>query len=151
MVTSCNSVYGILVAQTVKNLPAMQETQARSLGQEDPLEKEMATHSSILSWRTPWTEEPGKVQSLSLQSVGHHWATNTFTPSHAPPESRILPSLCQQELPQLLWAYRWCQSAMVSLQQQWGNSVRLIYLYVLSPAQGPGILASRLHPPGVCT
>ena len=48
-----------LVAQMVKNLPAMQETQVQSLGQEDPLEKEMATHSSILAWRIPWTEEPG--------------------------------------------------------------------------------------------
>ena len=67
MVTSCNSVYGILVAQTVKNLPAMQETQARSLGQEDPLEKEMATHSSILAWRTPWTEEPDGLQSMGSQ------------------------------------------------------------------------------------
>ena len=47
------------VAQTVKNLPAMQETQIQSLGQEDPLEKEMATHSSILAWEIPWTEEPG--------------------------------------------------------------------------------------------
>ena len=48
-----------LVAQSVKNLPAMQETQVQFLGQEDPLEKEMATHSSILAWRIPWTEEPG--------------------------------------------------------------------------------------------
>ena len=48
-----------LVAQTVKNLPAMQETQVRSLGWEDPLEKEMATHFSILAWKIPWTEEPG--------------------------------------------------------------------------------------------
>ena len=50
-----------LVAQTVKNLPAMQETQVRSLGREDPLEKEMETHSSILAWRIPWTEEPGRL------------------------------------------------------------------------------------------
>ena len=49
-----------LVAQTVKNLPAVQETQVRSLGQEDPLEKEMANHSSILAWKIPWTEEPGR-------------------------------------------------------------------------------------------
>ena len=48
----------------VKNLPAMPETQVRSLGQEDPLEKEMATHSCILAWRTPWTEEPGLLQSM---------------------------------------------------------------------------------------
>ena len=55
----------------VKNLPAMQETQVRSLGQEDPLEKRMATHSSILAWRIPWTEEPGGVQSIGLRRVGH--------------------------------------------------------------------------------
>ena len=59
------------VAQTVKNLPAMQETQVRSLGWEDPLEKGMATHSSILAWEIPWTEEPGRLQSMGLQRVGH--------------------------------------------------------------------------------
>ena len=52
----------------VKNLPAMQETQVQSLGGEDPLEKEMATHSNILAWRFPWTEEPGGLQSMGLQS-----------------------------------------------------------------------------------
>ena len=56
-----------LIAQLVKNLPAMQETWVWSLGQEDPLEKEMATHSSILAWRIPWTEEPGRLQSMGLQ------------------------------------------------------------------------------------
>ena len=55
------------MAQTVKNLPAMQETQVLSLGQEDPLEKEMATPSSILVWKTPWTEEPWQAQSMGLQ------------------------------------------------------------------------------------
>ena len=55
----------------VKNLPAMQEIQVRSLGQEDPLENGMATHSSILAWRIPWTEEPGEVQSTGLQRVGY--------------------------------------------------------------------------------
>ena len=64
----------------VKNLPAMQETSVRSLGQEDPLEKEMATHSNILAWRIPWTEEPGRVQSMGLQRVGqterHHSLTH---------------------------------------------------------------------------
>ena len=54
----------------VKNLPAMQETWVQSLGQEDPLEKEMATHSSILAWRNPWTEEPGGLQSMGSQGVG---------------------------------------------------------------------------------
>ena len=55
------------VAQLAKNLPAMQETWVRLLGQEDPLEKEMATHSSILAWRIPWSEEPGELQSMGLQ------------------------------------------------------------------------------------
>ena len=60
------------MAQTVKNLPAMQEMQVRSLGQEDPLEKRMATLSSTLAWRIPWTEKPGRLQSMGLQRVGHH-------------------------------------------------------------------------------
>ena len=59
-----------LVAQSVKNLPAMQETQVRFLGQEDPLEKEMATHSSILAWEIPWADEPGGLQSTGLQESG---------------------------------------------------------------------------------
>ena len=62
---------GAMVAQMVKNLPAMQETQVQSLGWEDPLEKEMATHSSILAWRIPWTEKPGGLQSMELQRVRH--------------------------------------------------------------------------------
>ena len=60
-----------LVAQMVKNLPARQETQVQSLGWEDPLEKGMATHTSILAWRIPWTEEIGKLQSMGSQRVGH--------------------------------------------------------------------------------
>ena len=65
-----------LVAQSVKNLPAVQETQVWSLGWEDPLEKEMATHSSILAWKISWTEESGGLQSMGSQRVGHDWATN---------------------------------------------------------------------------
>ena len=57
-----------------KRLPTMPETRIRSLGQEVPLEKEMVTHSSILAWRIPWTEKPGRVQSMGLQRVGHDWA-----------------------------------------------------------------------------
>ena len=59
------------MAQRLKHLPAMQETQVRSLGWEDPLEKEMATHSSILAWRIPWTENPGGLQSMGSQRVRH--------------------------------------------------------------------------------
>ena len=59
------------MAQRVKLLPAMQETWVRSLGQEDPLEKEMAPDSSTLAWKIPWTEKPGRLQSMGLQRVGH--------------------------------------------------------------------------------
>jgi len=60
-----------LVAQRVKRLPTMQETWVWSLGQADPLEKEMATHSSTLAWKIPWTEKPGRLQSMGSQRVGH--------------------------------------------------------------------------------
>ena len=83
-----------LVAQMVKNLPAMQETQVQSLDWEDPLEKEMATHSSVLAWRIPWTEEPGRL----VHGVAKSWAQR------------------ETELPWgfivLLW---WCQAFLISL------------------------------------
>ena len=60
-----------LVAQRLKRLPLMRETQLQSLGREDPLEKEMVTHSSILAWKIPWMEEPGRLQSTGSQSAGH--------------------------------------------------------------------------------
>ena len=81
-----------LVTQTVKNPPAMWETWVRSLGWEDPLEKGMATHSSILAGRIPWTEEPGRPQSMGLQRVGHNWATFTFT-----------------------WCWGWCSNTLATL------------------------------------
>ena len=59
------------MAQTVKHLPTMRETWFQSLDGEDPLEKEMATHSSIVAWKIPWTEEPGRLQSMGSQRVGH--------------------------------------------------------------------------------
>ena len=61
-----------LVVQMVKNLPATWETRLQSLGQEDPLEKGMATHSSILAWRIPWTEKPSRLQSMGSQRIGHN-------------------------------------------------------------------------------
>ena len=60
-----------LVAQSVKNLPEVQETQVQSLGQKNPLEKEIENHFSILAWKIPWTEEPGELQSMGLQRVRH--------------------------------------------------------------------------------
>ena len=66
-----NHTRSSLGAHTVKNPPAMQETQVRSLGQEDPLEEGMATHSSALAWKISWTEEPGRLQSMGSLRVGH--------------------------------------------------------------------------------
>ena len=71
--------WAFLEAQMVKNLPAMQETWVQFLGWEDPPEKEMAAHSSILAWGVPWTKEPGGLQSMGLQRVGYSWATNNLT------------------------------------------------------------------------
>ena len=71
MVNEANSFWSNKVAQTVSNLPAVQETRVQSLGQEDPLEKRMGTPSSVLAWRIPWTEKPGGPQSMGLQKVGH--------------------------------------------------------------------------------
>ena len=67
------------MTQTVKNLPAVQATLVQSLGQKDLLEKGIGTHSSILAWRIPWTEEPGRLQSMGSQRIGHDWSTNTCT------------------------------------------------------------------------
>ena len=66
------------MAQRVKHLPGMQETWVRFLGQEDPLEKEMAIHSSTLAWKIPWTEKPGRLQSMGSQRVGHDWVTSLY-------------------------------------------------------------------------
>ena len=71
-----------LVAQRLKRLPLMRETQVRSLGWEDPLEKEMVTHSTILAWRIPWMEEPDGLQSTGLQRVGYDRATSLSLSRH---------------------------------------------------------------------
>ena len=70
------TLWASLVAQMVKCLPTMRETRVQSLGREDLLEKAMAPHSSTLAWKIPWTEEPGRLQSMGLQRVGHDWATS---------------------------------------------------------------------------
>ena len=77
-----------LVAQTVKNLPAMLESWVWSLGWQDPLEEGIATHSSILAWRIPWTEDPGGFQPVVFQRVGHDWATKqtNLTPQGSSPQ-----------------------------------------------------------------
>ena len=96
------------MAQTVKNLPALRETWVRSLGWEDPLEKKMATHSSILAWRIPWTEEPGRLQSMGLQRVGHDWATFTLN---------IIISTCNQyEVGEVLHSFYHAKSLKPGVQ-----------------------------------
>ena len=76
--TSRADLWASLVDKMVKKLPAMKETQVWSLGQEDTLEKGMATHSSILAWRVPWREEPGGLQNMGLQRTRYDWVTNTW-------------------------------------------------------------------------
>ena len=86
MVMKCPPEYGwmcdhkgavmSLVAQRLKRLSTLRETRVRSLGREDPLEREMATHSSTLAWKIPWTEEPARLQSMESLRVGHDWATS---------------------------------------------------------------------------
>ena len=84
-----------LVAQMVKCLPAMQETWVRFLGWKDPLEKEMAIHSSTLAWKIPWTEEPDSLQSMGSQRVGHDWETSfSLSEDPAPPPDCKLKCLC---------------------------------------------------------
>ena len=108
-----------LVAQTVKRLPTVRETWVWSLGQEDPLEKAMAPHSSTLAWKIPWTEEHDRVQSMGSQRVGHDWAPS-FSLS-----TRLL-SLIIISLPEILncypwkiaWRYRWV-AAKRSVSQRW--------------------------------
>ena len=85
-----------LVVLKVKSLPAVLEIWAQSLGQEDPLEKGMATHSSIFAWKIPWTEKPGGLQSMTCQRVGLDWVTNTFT-FHFLPLSQDSYIYCEKE------------------------------------------------------
>jgi len=89
-----HSTWVSLVAKMVKNLPVMQETKVRFPGQEDPLEKRMATHSSILAWRIPWTEEPGGLQSMGWKRVRHNRATHTHTHTHTQYTARTVNAHC---------------------------------------------------------
>ena len=113
--------WAYLVAQMVKNLPRMQETQVRSLGWEDPLEKAMATHSSICAWRIPWTEDPG-----GLQSIGCKELDTNERPTHKPflpvPRGRLL-----TEALLLFWPPRWVEPGQeLSGRTQEGQSLELI-------------------------
>ena len=88
------------MAHMVKRLPAMRETWVQSLGREDPLEKETATHSSILAWKIPWTEEPGRLQSMRSQRVGHDGATS-LSLSLSVPQDGVITVHMERQLPSL--------------------------------------------------
>ena len=107
----------------VKNLPAMQETWVRSLSQEDPLEKGLAIHSSILSWRIPWTEEPGRLQSMGSQRVGHDWETNTTLLFQILKNDavKVLHSICQQIWKPQQWPQVWKRSVFIPIPKK-GNA-----------------------------
>ena len=89
----------LLVAQMVKRLPTIQETWVQSLGREDPLGREMATHSSTLAWKIPWKEEPGRLQPTESQRVGHNWTTSLSLFTHCILDSRLMPSFPPSSLP----------------------------------------------------
>ena len=132
------------MAQMVKNLPAMQETQAWSLGSGRSLEKEMATHSRILAWRIPWTEEPGGLESMGSQRVGHDWATNTFIIIQCP----CLVFLCLCFIVYFVW-YEWCLPPFL------GISICMKYpfpsLYFQSMCvRHPKVGLCRYHVEGCC-
>ena len=109
-----------------KESAAMQETWVRSLSQEDPLEKGMATHSSILAWRIPWTEEPDGLQSIGLQRVGQNKANNTFT-------FLLFFSPCHHEMKilNMPWQLDFPTTCITGLHQQ---SLKLSYASILSKA-----------------
>ena len=117
------------VAQTVKNPPEVQETWVRSLGREDPLEEDVATHASILAWRVPGTEEPGELQSMGSKRVGHNSATSTSTSATSRPQLKkvALPYRCGQDrtdaiatcrfLVHVLWAAAWLPEAFSAAEK----------------------------------
>ena len=133
----------------VKNPPAVQEMRVQSLGQEDPLEKGMTTHSSVLAWEIPWTEEPGRLQSMGLQRVRHHREPNTFffltlcekTLSHIPLTSwMLLNCSAGQEL--FIPFYRWGNWVVSLRSYHWSHRVRTLLSRL---PDSPGTVLSPSH------
>ena len=133
---SCHTVRKVrasLTAQPVKNLSAMQETQVWSLGQEDPLEKEMTTHASILVWKIPWTEEPGGLLSKGLQRVRRDWATKHTSmrkmqqpvrESTGKEQSPYAPTWWPAPVP-IKWDYFWPSNHLSSLANTSWSSITI--------------------------
>ena len=133
------------VAQLAKNLPAKQETQVWSLGQEDPLEKRVATHSSILAWRIPWTEKPGRLYSMESQRVRHDWVTNTHTHTHTHTHRHLKKKQQKQSNPvntasarRVCWAFPY-----FFLEAEENTSTPTSMEYVLYPLEGEWHWLSR--------
>ena len=118
-----------LVAQTVKNLSAMQETQVWSLGWEDPLQTGIATHSSILAWRIPWTEEPGWPQCMGSQRVRHNWVTISLSLSHTHTHTHTM-----SEGQQVIWADSLSGHTPT---EQWDEAVTSVWFH-LTKSSTPG-------------
>ena len=107
---SIRLIWASLVAQRLKHLPPMRETWVRSLGREDPLEKEMAIHSSLLAWRISWMEKPGRLQSMGSQRVGHDWATSpspSGTEFAVPSWICVVSLICHMESISVSWNSLW--------------------------------------------
>ena len=146
--------WAFLVVQSVKNLPAMQETQVQSLGWEDPLEKGMATHLSILAWRIPWTgewtEEPGGLQSMGSQGVRHDWVTDAHTDPPAPLgwlQPRIHPLLIRRKSHQTCmvfghWGSEICTQTMQIAVLSWAWENTEVLLPFHKRCLGRGLLYS---------
>ena len=122
------------MAQRLKPLPARRETWVQSLGREDPLEKEMATHSSILAWKIPWKEEPGRFQSTGSQRVGNDWATSLY--SYAEEEPPFMCHFKSQNSSLQFWLW-----SIVSLAHTWKVSPSLIHSFIQKMNWGWGWLA----------
>ena len=136
----------------------MQEKQIWSLGQEEPLEKQMATHSSILAWRIPWTEEPGELQSMGLKRVSHDWGTNTHTHTHTHTPAYLillifLPVILILALSHPVQRFAWCTphiiwisrvtvcSVDILLSQFWTSSMsssNCCFLFCIQVSQEAG-------------
>ena len=144
----------------VKNLPAIQETWVRSLGQEYPLGKGMATHSSILAWRMPWTEEPGGLQSMGLEKVRHDWTTNahthgSFIPAAAAAAKSLqsCPTLCDpidgsppgSPVPGILQAST-LEWVAISFSNAWKWKVKVKSLSLVRPSATPWTAAFQAPP-----
>ena len=138
----------------VKSLPSRWETRVRSLGQEDPLEKEIAIHSSILAWEIPWMEEPSRLQSMGSQRVGQDWATSLslLMIVHSFSQLETCKALLTISLPKNM-------QAMQIFPQQWSVNLGILVTATLSGFMGPDInifhltiakicyLTSLSHPP----